>query len=288
MFRKLASIPKEYESIGGGFYRKAHEVWRLEASDDEKKPFKLIRVKSEKKFLPEAGLQKQAGMRKTASAERRGRVFRAGSLVEVTVRTDDGDKAEVEHEDGVIEILPSAMIHDAEPSIETMQMLPEDGEANTDVHSVVPGAGKVNHSVASEDMEHEGQILPSLALGLGMMGPASTGIENTNHEVYNPDNQKTYQQGDKEDPKFKKQKEELNRTSESLKKKYVSMQKSNPTAWEMFKKGAKAYQEYVNGGDSSLLEKGRSDVQKPGGRELDKAFNDGVKYMKSITEAAKL
>lgn len=153
MFRKLASIPKEYESIGGGFYRKAHEVWRLEASEDETKPFKLIRVKSEKKFQPEAGLKKQAGMRKTASVERRGLVFRAGSLVEVTVRTDDGDKAEVEHDDGVIEILPSTMVHDAEPSIENMQMIPDDAEGNygqpeCSAPEINPGQGKVNFGIS--------------------------------------------------------------------------------------------------------------------------------------------
>jgi len=135
MFRKLASIPKDMEDLGGGFYRKAHEVWRLEASDDEKRPFKLIRVKSEKKFEPEAGLNKQAGMKRTASLQRRGRVFRAGNLVEVTVRTDDGDKAEVEHDDGVIEILPSTMVHDAlpapAPDISTMQMIPEGDDMST-------------------------------------------------------------------------------------------------------------------------------------------------------------
>lgn len=160
--KKIANIPKDFTDIGGGFYKKAHEVWQLiEASGDEKKPFTLIRVKSEKKFEPEAGPNKQAGMKRTASVISRARVFRAGNLVEVTVRTDDGDKAEVEHDDGVIEILPSTMVHDAEPSIENMQMIPEDCDANLGQPKPViepsskegsdninPGHGKVNFTTA--------------------------------------------------------------------------------------------------------------------------------------------
>lgn len=158
MFRKLASIPKGFQDIGGGFYRKAHEVWQLvEASDDENEPFKLIRIKSEKKFQPEAKINKQAGIKKTASMDHKGLVFRAGNLVEVRVLTDDGEEAEVEHEDGILEVLPSCMVHDAEPNISNMQMIPTDSTSNVEVHEVIPGVGKVNHTIVSKTAKKDSE-----------------------------------------------------------------------------------------------------------------------------------
>lgn len=138
MIKKVANLSdlNQYEDLGSGMYKKSHEVWRLEASGDGE--YKLIRIKSEK-------LPKKEAFKRLASAEKKGKIFRNGGLIEVKICFEDGESSQVEFDNGLQEIVPSDIII-SQHEMKDMSIHPEDAEPNVDP-TIPPGVGMVDFNV---------------------------------------------------------------------------------------------------------------------------------------------